>query len=661
MGAGGWRGRRSTSQAAEAAPALVPGALVVAFGFQAGGFFPGTVALVAVVLAAALVLRITLPERPFAGLSPALALAGAGLGLFVVWTLVSSAWSDAPGRALLEYDRALLYLLALVLLGTLSRTAGRLRWVVRGLVAATFVVCGASLVTRLLPEMWPLTADLVTERLSFPVTYWNALGLVAALGLIGAFTMSSDGQERPLGRVLAAAALPVLATTLLLTFSRGAILAGAGGLLVAVVAARGRGLLSTTLVAVPSVGLALLVAYDAQALTTGLADARAVAQGRELALVVIACTAGALVGRGVLLVLDARLAAVAWPSIPRRMSIAAGLTTIAAVVGLALVVGAPAALERQYERFVSPPEEIEGLRERLGRASANGRIEQWAIAIRRFEAEPLRGRGAGTYALQWDRSRPFVAQVEDGHSLYVEVLGELGLVGLVLVALPVVAILGAFAWRARGADRAAGAALLGLGVAWAVHAGVDWDWEMPAVTAWFFAAGGLALARERRQEAQGRGRLPNLARLGLALGVLLLAVVPARIALSEARLADSREAFARGDCAGAVDAALASIDILTVRADPYVILGYCDVRLGRNDLAVRAMGAAVARDPGNWEMHYGRALVLGAAGRDPRGAARRALTLNPREPLAREAVRSFDTDDPRQWREQALQSRLPVE
>jgi len=316
----------------------------------------------------------------------------------------------------------------------------------------------------------------------------------------------------------------------------------------------------------------------------------------------------------------------------------------------------------------TPPEtaqrayELRKSGDRLAVSSANGRIEQWKVDVRGFESEPLRGTGAGTYALLWDRYRPYFSQVEDGHSLYLEVLGELGIVGLVLVVVPILLILGAFAWRARGPDRAAGAALLGAGVAWAVHAGIDWDWEMPAVTAWFFAAGGLALASGPRPGTAGGRRLPNLPRIGLALGCLLLAVVPARIMFSEARLDDSRAAFARGDCAGAVDSALGSIDALAVRADPYVILGYCDVRLGLSELAVRAMDGAVARDPGNWEMHYGQALVLGAAGLDPRPAARRALALNPLEPLAREAVDGFfATEDPQTWRRRALEARLPVE
>ncbi|MBW3536104.1 MAG: efflux RND transporter permease subunit, partial [Gemmatimonadetes bacterium] len=144
-------------------------------------------------------------------------------------------------------------LLAFLVLGSVAWTQRRVRWAVRGLVLGAFVVCLAGLVTRLLPEVWPLAPDLATGRLSFPVTYWNALGLVAVLGMIAAFSMSSDAEEPPLGRILGAAALPVLATALLLTFSRGAILAGAAGLLVAVAAGRSRGLLAALLVGVPSV------------------------------------------------------------------------------------------------------------------------------------------------------------------------------------------------------------------------------------------------------------------------------------------------------------------------------------------------------------------------------------------------------------------------
>src|SRR5690349_22539205 len=96
---------------------LLPAAGVVYFGFNAGGYFPDSVGFWAVVLAAALVVRVASADSPFAGFSRPLAVAAGGLGLFALWVLLSGRWSHAPARALVEFDRALLFLLALVLLG----------------------------------------------------------------------------------------------------------------------------------------------------------------------------------------------------------------------------------------------------------------------------------------------------------------------------------------------------------------------------------------------------------------------------------------------------------------------------------------------------------------------------------------------------------------
>jgi cytochrome c-type biogenesis protein CcmH/NrfG len=116
-----------------------------------------------------------------------------------------------------------------------------------------------------------------------------------------------------------------------------------------------------------------------------------------------------------------------------------------------------------------------------------------------------------------------------------------------------------------------------------------------------------------------------------------------------------------GDCRGAIDNALASLEALRSRAEPFEVLGYCDSRLGLDELAVDAMEQAVRRDPRNWEMHYGLALVRGAAGLDPRAAARRALELSPDNLLAQEAVEQFEsTRDPRAWERRARRAHLPL-
>lgn len=655
---------------------LAPGLLVVALSFEAGGFFPGATAAAAVALVVLLVLHVTLAERPFSGLSLLFLIGAVALGLLALWTLISAWWSDAPARALLEYDRALLYLLAFVALGLAGRTPARLRLALRSIAVAAFIVCLCGLVTRLLPDVWSVATDVRDDRLSFPLTYWNALGLIAAVGFILCFTLSSDVAERPVGRVLAAGALPVLALTLLFTFSRGSLGAGVVGLAAAVVAARPRALPSALLAAVPTVAVAVAVGYGADLLISARATAPAVvAQGREVAAVVGACTVVALVVRLLLLALDRRLATVRIPR-PRRAVAWGGGVALAVIVAFSTVLaGAPAAIDRQVDRFVAGDSVREAdVRDRLVNLGNNGRLYQWRVALDGYEREPLHGTGAGTYALLWDRDRPAEYQVEDAHSLYLEMLAELGIVGLVLTALAVGLLLVGLLTRARGPDRAVGGALFGAALAWALHAGIDWDWEMPAVTIWLFAAGGLALAarvdlsageaaasggaerRERRVGGRGLGRVL------VALGCLVLAVVPVRILLSQGALEESAQAFARGDCRTAVDRALDATAALDSRPEPYAILGYCDVRLGVPRLGVEAMDKAIARDPGNWEYHYGLALTRGAAGLDPRPAARRALQLNPRSGMVIRAVRRFaEAEGPRGWRRVALQASLPVD
>lgn len=49
--------------------------------------------------------------------------------------------------------------------------------------------------------------------------------------------------------------------------------------------------------------------------------------------------------------------------------------------------------------------------------------------------------------------------------------------------------------RARGPDRSMYAAVFTVMLLWALHTGIDWDWEMPAITLPFFALGGFMLSR----------------------------------------------------------------------------------------------------------------------------------------------------------------------
>jgi hypothetical protein len=240
--------------------------------------------------------------------------------------------------------------------------------------------------------------------------------------------------------------------------------------------------------------------------------------------------------------------------------------------------------------------------------------------------------------------------VRDGHSLYLEVLGELGLVGFLLIAAVVLTILGGIALRIRGANRSVYAMAFAAALAWAIIAGIDWHWEMPVVTLWLFAVGGAALARGGTPRAP---RLRPLWQRGTIAGAccVIVLLAPLRVAVSQDRAKASINAFLSGHCYTARDAARDSLRAVGSRPQPHEILAYCALIDGKRDVAVREFEAALRRDPGNWRLHYGLARMRAIAGRDPRGAARDALRLNPLEALTRDAVKRFaGKRHPAQWR-----------
>lgn len=116
---------------------------------------------------------------------------------------------------------------------------------------------------------------------------------------------------------------------------------------------------------------------------------------------------------------------------------------------------------------------------------------------------------------------------------------------------------------------------------------------MPVVTAWLFAAAGLALAASHAEQPRPGGRVVGRVVAGVA--CLSLALLPARVFVSQRALRDGARAFAAGSCDVAVDRALDAVDAFNIRPEPFIVLGYCDVRLGRPALAVRAMQSAVRK------------------------------------------------------------------
>src|SRR4051794_41886522 len=106
------------------------------------------------------------------------------LALFVVWTMLSGEWSDSPARALVESDRALLYLLMLVFIGLHARGPGRLAAVLRWVALAIAAASAIAPVTPLLPATFPTKGGGNNERPPIPLTYWEAVGRFCPLRLV---------------------------------------------------------------------------------------------------------------------------------------------------------------------------------------------------------------------------------------------------------------------------------------------------------------------------------------------------------------------------------------------------------------------------------------------------------------------------------------------
>jgi O-Antigen ligase len=640
-----------------------PAAATIYFSFNAGGFFAGSPALVAAVLGVVLALRVMVANRPFAGVGPWLGVAIGGLALFAVWALASNWWSHAPARAMVGFDRALLYCLAMVLFGSFGRDSRSLRWAVTVFTGAVVAVASAALITRILPDVWSAHSSVQGHRLSYPLTYWNALGIQTAVGIILCVHLSSDRERSPVERLLAAAALPILAATLYFTFSRGSIAVVFVGILIYALVGRPRSLISTALAALPTVAVTIAVCYGAELLATGhYASAAGISEGHHVALIVALCAVAAGLIRAVAgAALDHRLEAIRVVSIDRRRAWAIGAPVALIVVVVAAVAfHLPDHASEQFKRFTSDTGASSSgdLRNRLTSFSNNGRIAQWRVALDDgFASHPLTGTGADTFVELWAEKGVPGLKVVNTHSLYLEALSDLGVPGLLFLLAAFLALLGGLIRGLRGPDRLLVAALLAASLAWMLHAAADWDWQMPATVFWMFALGAMAIARPATARSWQPARVPRLA---LAIGALVLIVSPVLIALSQARIDSAVTELKKGDCAAASSDALAAVHLVSVRPDPYQLLGFCDSRIGQHQLAIQLLETAVDKDPKNWESFYGLALVEGAAEQDPRPAAREALRLAPNEPLARNVVARFRTSDPQVWRRRAIGARLPI-
>jgi O-antigen ligase len=627
--------RNVIAATANGALLCAPALLVVFFSFDSGGFFPDSVALGDIALAALLVIRLGLAERPLAAFGRRALVPLFGLAGLAGWALLSQFWSHAPGRATIAFDRDLLYALTFALFASVGGTRERITWALRAVALAMVAVAAVALLSRVAPDILVTAPDpQANGRLAYPLTYWNALGIFCAVaGLLCLHLAAAD--ERRLIRVLSAAALPVIGAALLLTYSRGGLAAAVIGLAAYAVLARPRGLLSALVAAGPATAVAMKAAYDSTLLSGPYpTSAAAVHQGHHLALIVVACVAAAVVLRLALLRLDRLLEGEHSPIDRHRRALrGTALGALVVAIAIALALGAPSTVANRWNQFANQaaPPASALVRNRLSSTSNDGRIQLWTVALNAFRAHPLDGTGADTFEISYYESHSAIGAIVNAHSLYIETLGELGIVGLVLVLLFVLGTLAGLAPFRRGRDRALYGALFSAGLAWALHAGVEWDWQMPAASLWFAALGGLVLGRA---DSRATSSLRAVSLTAFAAGAVVVAVTvfPALVLGSQIRLNEASSAYAAGDCTRADTLARDSIDVLGTRAPPWQIVALCAARSGDYRQASTDLRAGLAVDPNDWQLQAALAATTAAVGDDARAQVRAALALDPLEP-----------------------------
>lgn len=550
----------------------------------------------------------------------------AAVGGLAGWTWLSLFWTENTVQTVLEGLRLLAYLgvAAALVLVVRRRSAPAL---LRGVLAAIALVSIYGLATRLFPDRLGTYDPVAGYRLSEPLGYWNGLGIFAAMGALLALGVLA--RDRSLvTRALAGAAFPLLVATLYFTFSRGAWIGLGLGFLAgfALDPRRLQLALSLLVVGIPA-ALAVWACSSSDALTNrDWPLSVAVEQGHELALLLgLLAAGGAAVAVG-LAFAERRI-------VPRRvvrLAFAGGLAVLAAafVAGVVVRFGGPVDLvEEAYDSFKAPlPAESFSpeLSKRLFTFSGAYRAELWEAAWDDYRANPVLGSGPGTYEEYWNRHRPISHIVRDAHSLYLETLAELGVVGalalVVALGVPLIAAFGA-----RREPLAVGA--IGAYSAYLVHAGVDWDWELTGLTVPALACA-VALLALRRTGAGPVVPGPRL-RIGAGATAIALAAVAFVGLIGSNAVAASEDAAKASppDYAKAEDQARKARRWAPWSSEPWQRLGEAQLAQGELAAARASSRKAIAKEPNDWQLWVELAEASTGAGR--RRALAEATRLNP--------------------------------
>jgi hypothetical protein len=626
--------------------------LIVYLGITNGGFDPVSRSVVGVAVWWTVLVGTAVNVLPAAGGTATGRLLFGVAAAFAGWTALAFTWTDSDERTATELARVSTYL-AVFALALAAQGAGRWRQVLHGVTAGVVIVCGIAVLSRMHPAWFPeqvagqyLPGIEIESRLAYPINYSSGLGALAAIGLPLALAATSSARTL-MGQALGAGALPLVALTLWLTTSGLSIPAAAVALAVFLALAPDRlPKLATLLVAAAGAAILFAATESREALDRGLPTAQLESQGGEMLVITLAVCAGVALAQTGLSQLIRYGRRPDWLRIPRRRAAIATATVAVVAVVFALAAGAPGGLEDRWETFKSrggaplPGEASRG--DQILDFSGSGRYQFWEASVDANATDPWRGIGPGTWDFWWVEHGSYAAYVRDAHSLYLETLAELGIIGLVLIGALVGGVLAAGAWRALRAppDLRLGIAAATAGCAAFAAAGmVDWIWELGVLPVVFFLLAAIACAGRDGELPPAGDAAPIWRREGGRIAVALVAlaglvaIVPplwGTVALER-----SQEAAADGRDEVALGAARSAISAQPYAASPRLQEARLLQRQGDLAAAVRAARAGTAREPANWHNWLDLSRLEARNGDRDRAAAarRRAEKLSPNAPV----------------------------
>jgi hypothetical protein len=557
---------------------------------------------------------------------------GVTLGFFTAFALltaVSIAWSVVPDQSWVEAGRTAGYLGAFAAALALARLApGRWRALIGGVALVAVVLSGWAVLVKVFPAS--LDRQDQYGRLLAPFDYWNATGLMAAMGMPAVLWAAARRDRGRATRAIAVPALALLSATVALSYSRSAVLAAVAGLAVWFIAVplRLRGALMLGLGLIGGAAVTAWALHDHALTHDQVALAERTSAGHAFGLVLVAVLA-AMAALG--------LAAAFWsdrvtpaPNMRRRAgAVLVGLVALLPLAGVVALAASSRGLTGEvshiWNTLTSTTNHTGDTPGRLV-ALANSRPQYWSEGLSVGEHAALGGVGAGGFGVARLRYTTNTLPVGHAHSFPIETFADLGLVGLAISLGLLVAWSLATARTLRSprdaippgaetevdAERAGMWTLLCVVVAFGVNSAIDWTWFYPGVALPALVCAGWLAGRGPLSAAVGvaEQHRPLAGRPGAILAVTALAAAafvicwqiwqPLRSADADAA---SIGALIRGDARTALADARSAAAIDSVSTEPLFQLSAIYAALGDTARAHSEIAAAVRLQPDNPETY----------------------------------------------------------